>query len=264
MPEPSPTSPRELLRSAYHLWLYARHLSNGVDVWRHRRAPATMPPLHFRDGMIWHHGPRDEPLFILREIYSQSLYAPLPAGTHGHVLDIGANIGAVTMFWAKDQPDLTIHAYEPNPQAGAALLRNIQANGLGGRVRVHNEAVGRIAGTLDLWTDVPTAHASAYGPSPAAGGRRISVPAVSLDDAWQRIGRQPVEMLKIDVEGGEVDILDGASEPMLAAVRTAIVEYHDNLVPGAYARCRARLDAAGFACRVHPHPWDEGIIYATR
>ncbi len=255
---------RTPLRALYHLALYTRHLSNGIQVWRARNRPADMPPLRFRDGSIWHHGPHDEPLLIMRELYGQGFYPKLAVPQGADVIDIGANIGAVTMRWARSRPDLKFHAYEPNPQAFDTLRQNIGANGLEGRVSLHREAVGRKKGKLDLWIDVPTAHSTAFGDSPVPGGRRVSAPVVSLDEVWGRLGKRPIAMLKIDAEGGEVDILEGASRATMAAVQSAIIEYHDNLVPGAYARCRAALNAAGFACHVHEHPWQEGIITATR
>lgn len=74
---------------------------------------------------------------------------------------------------------------------------------------------------------------------------------VALDEVWRRAGGGRIHMLKIDTEGAEVSILDGASDDVLRAVDNAAIEYHHNLVPGAFARYRAVLDA-------------EGIIYATR
>jgi hypothetical protein len=71
-------------------------------------------------------------------------------------------------------------------------------------------------------------------------------------------------MLKIDTEGAEGDILEGASREMLQATQHAIVEYHDILCPGVSARVQGILSAAGFECRTHVHPWEEGIIYASR
>ena len=255
---------REPLRALYHLALYSRHLANGFEVWRQRNNSVAIPPLRFRSGMIWHHGVNDEPLLIMREIYGQRFYQPLAVPPRATVVDIGANIGAVTLYWANSRSDVRFHCYEPNPQAFATLQQNIDANGLADRASLHGEAVGRMAGVIDLWVDVPTAHSTAYGESPFPGGRRVSVPVVSFDELWNRLGRGPIAVLKIDTEGGEIDILEGASEASLAAVQTAIVEYHDNLVPGAYARCRAVLDAAGFTCSVIEHPWQEGIITATR
>lgn len=87
---------------------------------------------------------------------------------------------------------------------------------------------------------------------------------VAFDQVWERLNREPIAMLKIDTEGGEVGILEGASDDALRAVNTAVIEYHDNLFPNAYERCRAVLDRAGFTCSVYRHPWDEGVITATR
>ena len=81
---------------------------------------------------------------------------------------------------------------------------------------------------------------------------------------WRRLDQCEIWLLKIDTEGAEGDILEGASEAMLSAVRYAIVEYHDNICPGVSSRCRQVLKAAGFTWQERVHPWDEGIIYARR
>jgi Methyltransferase FkbM domain len=100
--------------------------------------------------------------------------------------------------------------------------------------------------------------------SPSEGGRRIKVPMISLDDVWNRLEKRPIWLLKVDTEGAEGDILESASKAALAAVQNAIVEYHDNIVPGVSQRCYQVLTDAGFKWRTHVHPWKEGIIYATR
>lgn len=135
---------------------------------------------------------------------------------------------------------------------------------MGERVTTFAEAIGKERGTLDLWTEVPTALASAYGDAPASGAKKISVPMITLEDAWERLGRGPIWMLKIDTEGAEGDILDGASDALLAAVQTACIEWHDNIVPGSFEKCRQRLEAAGFSYHTRTHPWDEGIFYARK
>ena len=142
---------------------------------------------------------------------------------------------------------------------------NIAGNGLDQRAEVFPEGVGRSRGSLKLWVDIPTELSTAYlEKSPVEGGKRIEVPVVGIDEAWQRLGREKIWLLKIDTEGAEIDILEGASSSFLAAVENAIVEWHDNIVPGSLARCRAVLEGAGFQCRFRHHPWDEGIIYCQR
>jgi hypothetical protein len=85
-----------------------------------------------------------------------------------------------------------------------------------------------------------------------------------MEEVWRRLDQREIWLLKIDTEGAEADILEGAPEAVLSATQTAIVEYHDNICPEASSRCEKVLREAGFKCRVRVHPWDEGIIYAQR
>lgn len=48
------------------------------------------------------------------------------------------------------------------------------------------------------------------------------VEATTIDDEWNRLGRPPVSVIKIDVEGGEYDVLLGARE-CIAAQRPSIL-----------------------------------------
>ena len=259
-------TPYKAARAGWHMARFQRHLKNGVQFWLSHRflALRPMPPLRFRNGQVWHHGPHDSPFDLFSEIYMGHYYDPLNAPKNAILLDIGANIGAVTMFWAVGRPDIVFHAYEPNPQSAAMLQKNIATNGLSGQVKIFSEAVSGSRDPLELWVDVPTVLSTSYGPAPAEGGRKIKVPAITLDDAWERTGRAEIWMLKIDVEGAEGDILEAASDDMLSNVKTACIEWHDNIVPGVRERCFHRLASAGFRWRERVHPWNEGIIYAAR
>jgi len=239
---------------------------NWQTIWKYRRQKEQLPPLRLRNGLVLHHGPYDSPLLLLDEAFIKRWYdieARPPA--HAVMLDIGANIGSVSLFWSAQSPTLRIDGYEPNPAAYETLRRNVSSNRLQSRMRTFPEAVGREAGILHLWVDIPTDLSTGYlDHSPQEGGRRIPVPVVSLDEAWRRLNHDPIWLLKIDTEGAEVDILEGASQELLGAVQHAIVETHDNIYPGAFTRCRTILEHAGLTCWARMHPWDEAIIYATR
>lgn len=248
----------------WRLCIYVRYLKNGLSIWYKQRYQKALPPLKFWNGFTWHHGEHDEPVLLFREIFIDRFYDPLDAPAGAVVLDIGANIGAVSMFWAEGRPDIKFHVYEPNPQSFSTLCKNIESNRLSSQFTAHPEALGRTRGELKLWTDVPTTLATSYGEAPAEGARMITVPMITLDEAWDRLGRGPIWMLKIDTEGAEGDILEGASDALLDSVQNACIEWHDNLNPGVFQRCRRRLDAAGFVYSTRAHPWDEGIIFAKK
>ena len=253
-------------RSAIRLAHLAHQLSNWPTVWMCIRKNKPLPPLRLRNGLILNHGKYDDPLLLLDEVFVRRLYDfKTDAPSDGIMVDIGANIASVTEFFAEACPTLRIHAYEPNPAAFEMLQRNIQDNGMGQRITAFPEAVGSAAGNLSLWVDVNTTLSTAYmKDSPAEGGRRINVPMVSLDEVWRRLNGAPIWLLKIDTEGAEGDILEGASKSTLDAVQNAIIEYHDNIVPGVSERCHRVLKASGFTWRTFVHPWKEGIIYASR
>jgi FkbM family methyltransferase len=241
-------------------------LANWPTVWTCKHNKRPLPSLRFRNGLILNHGRYDDPLLLLDEIFVRRLYDfKTDAPREAIMVDLGANIGAVTEFFALASPTLQIHAYEPNPAAFEMLQRNIKDNHLEQRVTAFSEAVGHDSGDLSLWVDVNTTLSTAHMEhSPGEGGRRIKVPMVSLDQVWRRLHEASIWLLKIDTEGAESDILEGASKSALGAVQNAIVEYHDNIVPGASDRCYRVLEAAGFKWQIFVHPWNEGIIYASR
>jgi FkbM family methyltransferase len=254
------------LKGALDLCQIVRVTRDWQEVWRCRRGKQLLRPLRLRSGLVLNHGKLDNPLLLLNEVFIKRWYeiGAMPP-VNANMVDIGANIGSVTLFWASIAPSLRIYAYEPNPSAFDTLTRNVDANSLRSRVDIFPEAVGRGRGELKLWVDVPTDLSTGYlETSPSEGGRRVSVPVIGLDEIWERINKAAIWLLKIDTEGAEVEILEGASESVLRATQNAIVEYHDNIYPGAYDRCRRALEAAGFECRVLVHPWSEGIIYARR
>ena len=111
---------RHVCKKCKRLFLINSHLENGTDVWLKNKRKRSIPPLRFRHGFTWHHGARDEPMLLFDEIFVDRFYEPLGAPANAIVLDVGANIGAVTLFWAAGRPDLRFHAYEPNPD----LLRH--------------------------------------------------------------------------------------------------------------------------------------------
>jgi hypothetical protein len=89
---------------------------------------------------------------------------------------------------------------------------------------------------------------------------------VDLNDSIARTGAESISFLKIDTEGAEADILEGASPDTLAAVERLALEYHDCMCPNALVRCQSVLDKAGFETRSYPAQDKPGLgmLYAWR
>lgn len=253
-------------RAVLTLCRMVRWLSNWREVWSSYRAGLPLPSLRFRSGLTLHHGPQDSPIALLHEVFGERQYRRhLNGPVEGVMIDLGANIGAVTLDWGSRSHPLRIHAYEPNPRANSMLRRNVEVNGLIDRVTVYDEAVGRDSRELRLWTNVNSMTATAYGDAPPEGGGVATrVPQVDLNEVVRRAGGGPVALLKMDTEGAEADTLEGASSATLRAIRQIILEYHVRLCPNAEARCRKALEEAGFHCLVRPTNAYHGLMYAWR
>lgn len=244
------------------LWRMFRHLRNWRQVWASYRAAQRLPALRFRRGFVLNHGPTDDPILLLHTVFARSEYGALAASRSRYLVDIGANIGSVTLDLAWRNPQLKVDAYEPNPPTFDTLHRNVRENGLAPRVRVYRDAVTGRDGVVQLWRGDSSVLSSVTA-GVAIGGVSVPVPAVSLDHAIQRTGSEQVAV-KIDAEGAEVDILESASDAALAAIGEIALEYHDSIVPDARARCEAVLTRAGFVCQRMAFSHDQGILVARR
>ena len=134
-------------------------------------------------------------------------------------LDVGANIGFFSALAARLVGDTgRVVAFEPHPQAAARLAGLIAVNGLSARVDLVQAAVGNATGIIRLFmTDDSVLSTTDPARSPLAGeytfGRHVDVPQITLR-SWLEAHPQMaarVRAIKIDVEGTEADVLEGAA-----------------------------------------------------
>jgi len=122
------------------------------------------------------------------------------------MIDVGANIGQICLPAAKYAKH--VHAFEPNAQNFAVLERNIRANPFI-NVTANHSAVSNSDTPITIY--VPrtynTGAISAY-PDDAWEADTETVPTVRLDDYCANFAS--VDLIKIDVEGAELDVLEGA------------------------------------------------------
>ena len=129
------------------------------------------------------------------------------------VADVGANTGKWTRALLTTAPKACVYAFEPSSAAFSRLRDNLEKES---RVHLFNVAVGSQAGTDTLWADSP-------GSGLASLSRRRldhfdidfnhseSVQVLTLDSWCSKIQVLP-SLIKIDVEGHEMEVLRGAEE----------------------------------------------------
>ena len=125
------------------------------------------------------------------------------------VIDIGANVGYFTLLAAsRVGPTGHVIAFEPG-QANCGLIQLSAITNEFDNVRVHSIALSDVAGAMIYERFVGTnarVHPVDKGQPPSVGGPRQLVPSMRLDDIQLEAG---VDLIKIDIEGGEMRALEG-------------------------------------------------------
>lgn len=128
--------------------------------------------------------------------------------------DIGANAGIYSLLASKVSPSAKIFAFEPTQKTFGLLGRNLQLNGARNVTAVHL-ALGNFSGTATLNLNVAgkdglnTMGALSHPDTEAAG--RETVPITTLDAYVGSAGIERVDLMKVDAEGAELAIFEGAS-----------------------------------------------------
>lgn len=152
--------------------------------------------------------------------------AHLAGGGQGAVLmDVGANIGLASIAMAQAAPGhAVLLAVEPNAANAGHLRHNLAANGLP-HARVEEMALGARAGQAEFTADArnsATGHLVAReGAAPGAENTIVRVPVRRLDQLLADHGCERLDVLKVDVEGGEDEVLAGAGD-LLMRYRTLV------------------------------------------
>ena len=171
------------------------------------------------------------------------------------VFDVGANIGVYTLYAAHRQPTARVVAFEPE-YANLHLLRdNLVANGLAERVTVYAVALSNRCGLsrLHLQSLAPGSalHTEAREPlERTLAGRpviwREGICAITLDEFCKETGIRP-DVVKIDVDGSERHVLEGADETLRwHGLRSLLIEMPED--PAERTACEQLLQRAGLRC----------------
>lgn len=201
-------------------------------------------PLHFRDnfGDI-----TNLPNLFWREVYR----GPTEPG-QGVVLDVGANIGLAAAWYERNCPGRPIHCFEPLEENARMARLNCHS------ATVNNVAVGSKPGTVELRVDRDAVMASTIPWDRAVSTRTLNV--VTLDDYIRERAIDRVAVLKIDTEGMELDVLDGAVATLavtgVVAMETHGRDRHDGTL--------RRLRDAGLVIDREEFDGETGMVFASR
>jgi FkbM family methyltransferase len=188
-------------------------------------SPAGLPPHRFRMWLNWQ-GSVDYALALYEPEAMQRIRRLVNAGDC--CIDVGANLGYYTISLAKwVGPGGLVVAFEPFPGNFAILEKNVHLNQLQ-NVRLEPSALSNCSGSIQLIHGVE----DQFSATPSVGGyavegdrMSVNVQGYRLDDYSAGLGRAP-NFIKIDVEGAELAVLEGARRTLAAFKPILLVEIH--------------------------------------
>jgi FkbM family methyltransferase len=208
---------------------------------------------HTRDG-----SPSDEA--VIRETWVENVYRIhdsdlIRAGAT--FVDLGANIGAVSVYAASRAPGLRVIAVEPEPDNLDLLQRNITTNQVDGQVHIARVAVAAEPGRG--WIHAGHGNSTLHH-EPDPDGTEIEI--VTLAELLDTHSVRECDFLKIDVEGAEYDIIDGADLPTLHRINAIALEF-DAVGDDRFGPMIAKL-AKVFGIEILGSPERGGYVYGRR
>ena len=194
-------------------------------------------PLDARGRHVLLHPPRIHPA-VLGSLHPGSV-----------AIDVGASLGEWTLPLARAVgPVGRVLAAEPLPRSAAALEATLAANSLRW-ARVVRCAIGDHDGTAELAVPVVTSANSDTGTArlgaAGAGDQILRVSVRTLDSLAREFGLDPVDLIKIDAEGHERRVLDGAAS-VLERFRPTLVIETGHEAGGDRPAIRDRLCSLGY------------------
>jgi len=170
-----------------------------------------------------------------------------------YVVDCGAHHGLMAVLfgkWVGENGRVT--SFEALPTNAEVVQKNVDLNGLH-NVLVRNEAVGKEKGTISFTLD---SNASVASPN---DHKTIQVPVVNLDEVLD----STPQLLKIDVEGYELEVLKGASE-ILKSKPALAIEIHCIMYQQPIAQVSellSLLNLKGYNAWIQSGYYDELLAY---
>jgi FkbM family methyltransferase len=240
--------PVSVKRAIYRTGPLARFIRRGLN----RAAPPGLAEVKVAGGdlagltlLLDMQAEKDYWLGTYEPELQAALRTLIPAGAA--VYDVGANIGYVSLLLAKAAGEAgRVYAFEALPANVERLRRNMALNSIGARVEVIARAVTGAAGPVRFLV-----HASGgMGKAEGSAGRddsyasQVTVEGISLDEFVYSGLKPPPQVVKMDIEGGEVMALPGMRRLLAEARPLMLMELHG---PESARAAWETLTAAGYA-----------------
>jgi FkbM family methyltransferase len=219
--------------------------------WHHRLLNRSMPPdeIRFVGGPRFHIDPAARYAFDFFGMHDPAMVEELRCfldltTSRQRFVDVGAHWGLFSLVFAS-RPGAMAYAVEPSPTALEVLEHHRAANP-DFDLRIKAAAIGASPGEINVELGD---HGMALHPRGSVGS--LTVPMLSLDVLLEQ-EEFPVDTLKVDVEGMEVDVLEGAANTLRDSGPITFLEIHPPEIQDAGRRVgelQSLFEDAGYTIR---------------
>jgi len=165
--------------------------------------------------------------YLFEEIFLNKEYYFEPETNFPVILDCGANIGMSVLYFKKMFPDSKVLAFEPNPNSFKILEQNVKENNLK-NVEIYNFGLYDVEKEISFFIDNNLSTLIGSMNQETGGDKELIVKTKKLSNYLKLF--EVIDLVKIDVEGAEVNILkDLVESSTIGRVKEYIIEYHHNL-----------------------------------
>jgi FkbM family methyltransferase len=162
---------------------------------------------------------------IMAEVYKEQLYAPFLVGKKDlTILDIGANIGITAQYFANFGK---VYSVEPAKEHFNCLFEMIKYNKLEDKITPINKALFMNNDKYPFFHNKNRTMYSLHSAVSDGSSEPEEVSCISLDKLFEEYEIDHVDMMKLDVEGSEVEILSSEGfRNVCEKIDTIIIERH--------------------------------------
>jgi FkbM family methyltransferase len=180
------------------------------------------------------------------------------------VIDIGGQIGTFSCRLAQLQPQATIVTYEPSSTSATFLRHNVEQNKLGDRITVVQKALAAEVGYADFSDNEGGSglnHLVMSGEdTPDQSSTKVETTTFDVEVAQ---APAPIDLVKMDCEGGEYDLVYASSPESWASVQRLVIEYHP-VAGQSWDELRSWFERVGLTVQLEVIGGGVGVAWLSR
>jgi FkbM family methyltransferase len=192
---------------------------------------------------------------MINQSPQQSIYKLLQGSTVTTIIDVGANVGIYSVLFGKKFPAGKVIAFEPNVSLHVLLSQNLDLNNVN-NVRIENLALSNTEVVGQIEISKGRAGAGKIKSTLAEDYGDESFPIITGDMYVQDFPEAMPSLIKIDVEGFEVQVLGGSSKFILKHKPYFSIDIHqsvDGSKETTETACRQILEKYGYSFQMMGH-----------